>query len=146
MAVKKNDWLTAVAGFGLSIILTWLFIESYRGYISLPQMALSGAIAGGKWAIQLSLAWVLLGDQKWRYYREMGVICATGSMILVPYILSPGDGKYFLASLIACVAVMAVLICWKLPRIGVTKFWVLLWLGLLAIAVTLQLTVVFNVL
>ena len=108
-----------------------------KSYISLRQMLLSGGIAGGEWAIQLSLAWFRLGDEKWRYYREMGMICAIGSSILVPYIITSGGWEYFLASLIGCVVVMAGLICWRLSNLGLRKFWVPLWFGLLAVAVTL---------
>ena len=138
--------IIAIAGFGISAMLTWLFIESYGGYSSERQMGLSGAIAGGKWALQLCLAWFVLGEKKWGYYRELGLICAAGSLILVPYILSPAGWGFFLGSLIACVVVMAGLICWRLPRIGLNRSWVMLWFVLLVIAVALQLTVVFHVL
>ena len=108
-------------------------------------MLISGSIAGAKWAIHLSLAWFVMGDKKWIYFREMGVICAAGSAILIPYILSVGGGEYFLGSLIACVVVIAGFICWRFPRIGLNKSWVLLWFGLLTVAVTLQITLVFKV-
>lgn len=74
----------------------------------------------------------------------MGMICAAGSVILIPYILLSGSWEYFLGSLVVCVAVMGGLVCWRLPRIGLKKSWVLLWFSLLAIAISLQLTVVFR--
>jgi len=86
-----------------------------------------------------------LGEKKWSYYREMGLICAVGSGILIPYIITSGPWVYFLSSLIGCVIVMAGLIVWRLSKIGLGKFWIALWFGLLAIAVTLQLTIVFRV-
>ena len=75
----------------------------------------------------------------------MGVVCAIGSGILIPYIFTSGSWEYFLSSLIGCVIVMAGLIVWRLSKIGLSKFWIALWFGLLAIAVSLQLTVVFRV-
>jgi len=145
MTTRQANQITTIIGFGISTILTSLFIQSYSGYISQQQMLLSGLIAGGKWAIQLSIAWFILKDKKWLYYRELGLICALGSLILLPYILSPNGWQYFLGSLILCVTTMTGLICWRLPSIGLNKFWPALWFTLLIIAVTLQLTIVFKV-
>lgn len=145
MTPPKKELIAAIVGFGISLILTGYFIEAYDGYISMHQTLLSGGIAGGKWAIQLSLAWFILGDKKWRYYKEMGTICAVGSSILIPFIIWPGGWEYFLSSLSASVLVMASLVCWRLQRIPLNKWWVLLWFGFLAIAVALQLLIVFRV-
>jgi len=141
----RKEIIFAALGFGLSVVLTGLFIDAYGGYISIKQMLLSGVIAGGKWAIQLIVAWFILGEKKWRYYQEMGIICAIGSAILIPYILTAGTWNFFVGSLVGCVVVMGGLICWRLSKIGLGIFWPSLWFALLAFAVTLQLTVVFNV-
>ena len=134
-----------VLGFVVSTLLTWWFIEAYGGYVSPQQMLLSGCIAGGKWAIQIGVGWLLLSEKKWAYFRELGLICGMGSVVLVPYLFIQGDWSFFLGSLIACVLVMGALISWRLPAIGLRKTWVGLWFLLLAVAVTLQLTVVFKV-
>ena len=106
---------------------------------------LSGAIAGGKWGIQLLLAAILLEEKRWSYFREMGMVCGIGSCMLIPYILVGGSWAFFLGSLILCVFIMAWLVVSRLAAIGVTRRWVVLWFALLAVAVSLQLTVVFDV-
>lgn len=140
----RNAGIAAI-GFLVSLLLTWWFIESFDGYLSFRNRILSGSIAGGKWALQLLLAFLLLGDKRWLYFREMGVVCATGSLLLLPYILLGNSWYFFLGSLICSVIAMAVMVVLRLTAIQVGKNWILLWFGLLAIAVTLQLTVVFKV-
>lgn len=133
-----------VVGFAISMIATWWFIQSYGGYISFDQMLLSGGIAGGKWAIQLALAWLFLGQLKYRYFRELGIICGIGSTVLIPFAMLSGEEVFFVGSLITCVLVMAGLICVRLPSIGLSRGWVVLWFALLGIAVLLQVTLVFG--
>jgi hypothetical protein len=140
-----RDWIIATLGFVASLALTLLFIQSFDGYISHSQMMLSGAIAGGKWGIQLLLAAILLEEKRWSYFREMGMVCGIGSCMLIPYILVGGSWAFFLGSLILCVFIMAWLVVSRLAAIGVTRRWVVLWFALLAVAVSLQLTVVFDV-
>lgn len=141
----KKNLAIAAAGFALSLFLTWWFIEAFDGYLSFQKMVLSGSIAGGKWALQLMLAFFLLPQKRWLYFREMGIVCATGSLILLPYIFFGGSWHFFLGSLIFSVVVMGIVTTIRLRKIEVSKKWILLWFGLLAIAVTLQLTVVFRV-
>lgn len=140
-----KDLSIAALGFAASVLLTWLFIENFDGYISNSQMMVSGAIAGGKWGIQLVLAACFSGEKRWCYFREMGVVCGIGSCVLIPYILFGGGGGYFLGSLILCVLVMAWLVVSRLAAIGVSMPWAFLWFGLLGVAVALQLTLVFEV-
>jgi hypothetical protein len=140
-----RDLSVATAGFTASVILTWMFINAFDGYISDSQMILSGVIAGGKWSIQLLLAAALLGDKRWAYFREMGVVCGVGSLMLVPYIIFQGSWAFFLGSLVFCVVVMAWLLVNRLASIGVSGKWAILWFVLLGIAVSLQLTLVFGV-
>jgi hypothetical protein len=140
-----RDLSVATVGFAASVILTWMFINAFDGYISHSQMILSGVIAGGKWSIQLLLAAALLGDKRWAYFREMGVVCGIGSLMLVPYIIFQGSWAFFLGSLVFCVVVMAWLLVSRLASIGVSGRWAILWFVLLGIAVSLQLTLVFGV-
>jgi hypothetical protein len=140
-----RDLSVATAGFTASVILTWMFINAFDGYISDSQMILSGVIAGGKWSIQLLLAAALLGDKRWAYFREMGVVCGVGSLMLVPYIIFQGSWAFFRGSLVFCVVVMAWLLVYRLASIGVSGRWAILWFVLLGIAVSLQLTLVFGV-
>ena len=145
MKTYNKDLSIAAIGFAASLLLTWLFIERFDGYISTTQMMLSGAIAGGKWAIQLLLAAAILGERRWSYFREMGVVCGIGSCMLIPYILVGGSWAFFLGSLILCVVIMAVLVVSRLAAIGMTRRWAVLWFALLGVAVSLQLTLVFDV-
>lgn len=131
--------------FVLSTVLTAFFIRAYRGYISPEIMVLSGSIAGGKWAIQLVLGWCLLGDKRWAYISQLATVCLLGSVVLVPFAIFSGGAPSFFGSLIACIIVMGLNILRRLPRIGLSWRWPALWFALLAIAVTLQLTVVFHV-
>lgn len=140
-----KDVSIAAVGFVASLLLTWWFIERFDGYISQSQMMLSGAIAGGKWGMQLLLAAALLGERRWRYFREMGVVCGIGSCVLIPYILLGGGWAFFVGSLILCVLMMAWLVISRLAAIGLNRRWTVLWFALLGIAVTLQLTLVFDV-
>lgn len=145
LTAPARDLSFAAGGFAVSVVFTWLFIDAFDGYISRSQMALSGAIAGGKWGVQLLLAALLLGEKRWGYFREMGMVCAIGSCVLVPYILFGGNWSFFLGSLVCCVLVMAWLVVSRLSSIGVCKGWAVLWFVLLGIAVSLQLTLVFKI-
>ena len=145
MNTAQKNIAIAASGFLVSLLLTWWFIEAFDGYLSFQKMLLSGSIAGGKWGLQLLLAFIILKEKRWLYFREMGIVCATGSLILLPYILRGGSWQFFLGSLICAVITMAVMVTLRLSTIGISKKWVLLWFALLAIAVSLQLTVVFKV-
>ena len=145
MRAHLKDFSIAAGGFAVSVILTGLFIEAFGGYVSRSQMLLSGAIAGGKWGLQLLLAAILLGDKRGGYFREMGIVCAVGSGVLLPYILFAGNWSFFLGSLVCSVLVMAWLVVTRLASLGVSQWWTILWFVLLGIAVSLQLTVVFDI-
>ena len=99
----------------------------------------------GKWGIQLLLAASLLGSRRWAYFREMGVVCAVGSCVLVPFIVLGGGWSFFVGSLVACVISMGLLVVYRLSSISVSMRWAILWFVFLAVAVSLQLTVVFDV-
>lgn len=48
-------------------------------------MLSSCAIAGGKWALQIGAAAILLGEKRWAFIRRLGEVCLAGSVVLVPY-------------------------------------------------------------
>ena len=54
--------LLSVLYFGLSAVLTWMFVVLCPLYISQEQMLLSACIAGGKWGIQIILALLFLKE------------------------------------------------------------------------------------
>jgi hypothetical protein len=137
--------------FLFSTLITWWFIIESPLYTSAEQRLLSCGIAGAKWAIQIAAAVLLLGDKKWLFIKNIGQACFWGSVILLPYAVAARLGGYngnyfFVGSLVFSVASMIVLYAIGTKHAGVKMSWWLFWLLCLAIAITLQLTVVFHVL
>lgn len=146
---KKNIALAAIY-FALSTLLTWWFVAVSPLYISQEQMLLSTAVAGGKWGIQIILALLFLKEKSWHFVKNIGFVCFVGSCILMPYVifskLGIADGaQFFVGSLVASVAVMICLYFLSIKKSDVSYQWWFFWLGCLAIAISLQLTVVFHV-
>ncbi len=136
--------------FLASTIITWWFIEASPLYTSMQQKLLSCGIAGGKWSIQIVASWFLLKEKKWLFLKNIGLTCFIGSIILLPYsLLSSFSGvngqNFFLGSLLFAVAVMIFMYAISVKNAQVKIYWWLGWLACLAIAVTLQLTLVFHV-
>ena len=145
LAAKAFCW------FLLSMLFTWLFISQSPMYISKQQQWLSGSIAGAKWAAQIGMALLFLKNKKWIFIQKIGLICLLGSVTLLPYYFLnicniPNSDLFFVGSIM--VAVVAMVFCYfivvKKMHIGLHWWWG--WLICLAIAIFLQLTVVFNVL
>ena len=134
-----------IASFALSTLITALFIRAYDGYVSPESMLLSGSIASGKWAIQIVAGVLLLGEKRWLFISELAATCLIGSLTLLPYTIFYGGTKFFFGSLIVAILTMGVVICLRLSRIGLSWRWKALWFILLACAVSLQLTVVFDI-
>jgi hypothetical protein len=136
--------------FGLSAVLTWAFVAVSPVYLSPEQMLLSTLVAGGKWGIQIGLALALLGGRAWLFIRNIGAVCLVGSVVLVPYAVAgllglEVGGEGFCGSLAVAVAAMIGGYFRAVRSSGVALGWWYGWLGCLAVAVTLQLTVVFQV-
>ncbi len=138
--------------FFLSTVITWWFI--YCGtalyHFDEQKMLLSCCIAGGKWALQIVAALVFLGDKKWLFIRRIAFTCFIGSCILLPYCFAPIrnmiPGNPFLVSLIAAVAAMLILYYRSVGSTAISIKWYFGWVCCLAVAISLQLTVVFHVL
>lgn len=136
--------------FTLSTLLTWWFIAVSPLYISFEQMLWSCGIAGGKWMIQLFAAFIFLKDKKWDFISRIGFVCFVGSLILVPFCLAASfhladQTWFFIGSLIVAVLGMIYLYYRAVRQTNLSLFWWTAWLICLAIAISLQLTVVFNV-
>ena len=147
--MKSNNLFLATLYFGLSTILTWWFVILCPLYVSTEQMLLSTTIAGGKWAIQILAGLVLLKDKAFLFLRKIGFVCLIGSCILIPYIglalFHIYDGKeFFFGSLIVSVITMIIFYYRAVKQMGVSIKWWLGWLLCLAVAISLQLTVVFR--
>lgn len=151
-AKMKNDHLIIRAGiyFLLSTIITWLFIIKSPLYFSSRQQILSCSIAGAKWGVQIMLAAVFLPVKKWIFIERISLTCLIGSLILLPYYISAALGwnstaVFFTGSLIVAVLVMIISYYKHVRSLAVGIKWWVFWLVCLAIAITLQLTVVFDV-
>ena len=140
----------AILYFLLSTVITWWFVAVCPLYSSLQQKLLSTGIAGAKWGIQILAAWFLLTGKKWDFLKNMGATCLAGSVILLPYAISAtvsdhNGAAFFVGSLLTAVVAMIVLYFLNVQKLGLAKKWFWGWIGCLAIAITLQLTVVFSV-
>ncbi len=136
--------------FALSSILTWGFIAVSPLYISKEQMMWSGVIAGSKWMIQLVAAFLFLKEKKWDFMRRIGFVCFLGSALLIPaYLLLAALGfatsDIFLGALFVSVTAMIFLYYRAVIKTEISLLWLAIWLQCLAIAISLQLTVIFNV-
>ena len=142
---------SAVVYFFLSTVITWYFIVCAENLYHFDQgkMLLSCAIAGAKWAIQIGAAFLFLKEKRWPFIASLGFTCFVGSCVLIPFCINPIRDmmldKGFLYSLIASVAVMLVLYYRSVRAARISIGWYFLWLGCLAAAISLQLTVVFHV-
>ncbi len=135
--------------FSLSGIITWWFVISAPFYVSREQQLLSTGIAGAKWAIQLVAAFLLLGKQRWLFIQKIGFTCFMGSCILIPYIMLSQSGictdaQLFTGSLVAAVVAMIYYYYKAVTQSSVPLKWWFAWLLCLAIAILLQLTIVFH--
>ncbi len=144
----KNIFLASLY-FLLSTIITWWFIQEGKFlYFSTEKMLLSCTIAGAKWGIQITAALFYLKDKKWEFIKRIAFVCLVGSCILLPYCLFgfiQTINKSFLFSLMAAVIVMIALYYKSVLLLQVSTKWFWGWVGCLAIAISLQLFVVFNI-
>ena len=140
----------AITYFLLSTLITWWFIQASPLYTSMQQKLLSCGIAGAKWSIQIFTALFFLKEKKWEFIKDIGLTCFIGSLILLPYAIFSAafgiNGKnFFLASLLLAVAVMILMYAISVRYSRLSNGWWLGWLVCLAIAISLQFTVVFHV-
>jgi threonine/homoserine efflux transporter RhtA len=149
MENSKKIYL-AILYFFLSTAITWWFVDVCPLYSSLQQKFLSTGIAGAKWGLQIVAAYFFLRKKKWEFLKNMGATCLAGSVILIPYAFAASfttlnDPLFFIASLIIAVLLMIILYFLNVQKLALPKKWFWGWIFCLAIAITLQLTVVFSV-
>ena len=148
---KNKTIYAAILYFFLSTVITWWFVAICPLHDGLQQKILSTGIAGAKWSVQIAAAYFFLQDKKWMFIKNIGATCLIGSVILLPYAVLASFNKYnsatfFILSLLIAVAVMIILYFLNVKKLGVPIKWFWGWIICLAIAITLQLTVVFSVL
>ena len=140
----------ALLYFFLSTVITWWFVDVCPLYSSLQQKLLSTGIAGAKWGLQIGAGYFFLSDKKWDFLKNMGATCLVGSVILLPYAIAAtvsnvNGSTFFIGSLLIAVVVMIILYFLNVEKLALPKKWFWGWVICLAIAITLQLTVVFSV-
>lgn len=140
--------LSAISYFLLSTVITWWFIEKGKTlYFSQTLMLLSCAIAGAKWGLQIVLAIIFLKTKKWIFIKKIGQVCFVGSLILLPYCFFENirtNDKSFLLSLIFAVFVMVIMYYREVKLLEISKKWFYVWLSSLAMAVALQIFLIFK--
>jgi hypothetical protein len=146
---RKNIYF-AIFYFGLSAIITWLFVDACPLYTGFHQKLLSTGIAGAKWCLQIAAGYFFLAEKKWEFIKNIGAVCMAGSIVLLPYTIAAILGKehgsmFFIHSILLAVFLMIGLYFLNILRSGLALKWFGGWLICLGIAITLQLTVVFSV-
>ena len=150
MTGDKKNKIKIILYFLLSVVLTGVFIiQKFWLYGSVSAMVLSGSIAGAKWLIQIITALIFLKEKKWEFIHRISFVCFIGSVILfVYYILNLltlpiGGFSQFILSIGLSVLVMIIMYYRAVHKTGLSLKWFLLWFICLAIAVFLQVKVVF---
>ena len=147
-AIRSNIIMAAVY-FALSLIISaWFIATKFWLYASVSAMIISGTIAGAKWLIQLVAAFVLLKQRRWHFIRRIGFVCFAGSCLLLTYNLmfylplQLSGITGFVLSLIIAVIAMIILYYRAVRQTRLPFIWFAGWLACLAVAITLQLTIV----
>ena len=150
MTVQNNNIIKAACYFFLSVVLTGIFISQKSWlYDNVNAMIISGCIAGAKWLIQTVTALVLLKEKKWKFIRNIGFVCFTGSAVLFVYHIFnflplPVSGfSQFILAISLSVLVMIAMYYKAVEQTGLPIKWFWCWIGCLVVAITLQITVVF---
>lgn len=130
-----------------TMLTCWFIARKFWLYDTVGLMGLSGAIAGAKWAIQIIAALILLKEQRWIFIKRMGLVALIGSAALMVYYVLPVSWGF--STLVISVALSVLIMIGLYYRIvkqsGISIAWFYSWIICLALAVTLQLTVVFDV-
>ncbi len=135
--------------FLLSTLFTWWFVVLSPDYSGPELMILSTSIAGGKWMIQILGAFLFMKEKAVVFVKNIGFVCFVGSCILLPFVISALTGFnngsiFFFISLVLSVITMIILYRAAVLKSQVSIGWWYFWLFCLAVAISLQLTVVFK--
>lgn len=150
MKARNSNIIKAVLYFLLSVILTGIFIASkFWLYSNVNSMILSGCIAGGKWLTQIIAAFIFLKEKKWEFISRIGFVCFVGSLVLFVYYifnflpLPVGGFSQFVLSIGLSVLVMTKMYYEVVRTTGISVRWFWGWILCLAVAVMLQVKIVF---
>ncbi|TXJ26696.1 MAG: hypothetical protein E6Q24_11345 [Chitinophagaceae bacterium] len=150
MKARNSNIIKAVLYFLLSVILTGIFIASkFWLYSNVNSMILSGCIAGGKWLTQIIAVFIFLKEKKWEFISRIGFVCFVGSLALFVYYifnflpLPVGGFSQFVLSIGLSVLVMTKMYYEVVRTTGISVRWFWGWIVCLAVAVMLQVKIVF---
>lgn len=150
MKARNSNIIKAVLYFLLSVILTGIFIASkFWLYSNVNSMILSGCIAGSKWLTQIIAAFIFLKEKKWEFISRIGFVCFVGSLVLFVYYifnflpLPVGGFSQFVLSIGLSVLVMIEMYYKAVCSTGISIRWFWGWILCLAVAVMLQVKIVF---
>lgn len=131
-----------------AILTLWFIARKFWLYDSVELMGLSGSIAGAKWAIQVIAALFLLKNQRWLFIKRTGLVALIGSAALMIYYVLPNNWGFgtLAVSVAFSVLIMIGLYYRAVKQSGISIAWFWGWIICLATAITLQLTVVFDIL
>ncbi len=131
-----------------TILTTWFIARKFWLYESVELMVLSGTIAGAKWAIQIIAAVIVLKEQRWSFIKNIGFVCLIGSAALLIYYFLPTTWGFstMIISVAFSVLIMVFLYYRAVKQSAVSIYWFWGWIVCLLIAITLQLTVIFDIL
>ena len=136
----------AILYFVLSIIITYVFIDSNPVYNTERFKIVALTIASIVWGIQVAGACIFLSNQKYAFLREASNVCFWGSVSLMPSVLinyffsfSIDDQlKISAANVLLSVILMSILFARFLKRLQLTYYRLIIWLLCLCVAVPLQ--------
>lgn len=130
-----------------TILTVWFIARKFWLYDSVELMVLSGSIAGAKWLIQIVAALILLREQRWPFIKKIGFVCLIGSAaLLIYYFLPISWGFSTLVISVACSVLIMIFLYYRaVKQSALPMLWFWSWIVCLLIAITLQLTVVFDV-
>lgn len=128
------------------ILTSWFIARKFWLYEDVNLMVLSGSIAGAKWAMQLIAALILLKEQRWIFIKRIGLVALIGSAALMIYYVLPDRWEFntLVISVALSVVIMIGLYYKAVKQTGLSLAWFWSWMVCLAIAILLQLTVVFG--
>jgi hypothetical protein len=136
----------ALLYFFLSVIITYVFIDSNPAYNSFEIKITALTIAALVWAIQVVGAFILLQSKKYIFLREAGKVCFWGSVslmasVVINYVFAfPLQVQLQVSAInvLLSVVLMTILFTKFLKQLHLSYRWVVVWLLCLCIAVPLQ--------
>ncbi len=132
-----------------SLVISWWYIKKAELlYFSEENMIGSCLIAGAKWGLQIIAALLFLKEKKWQFIHLIGLVCFIGSCTLLPYCMFYFVRMVplsFLVSLICAVMLMIAIYYKVVIKVRISKRWFWGWICCLAVAISLQIFVVFKI-